>query len=136
MWEGTANYAADALRAEGTGSYMEMWRSRYKRNAEPSRIKENFALFDTILADLRAGRTTWDEAQRIGFNGDNDARMYFVGYEMAKAIEHYRGASRIGELFEQSPAVFFQGYIALYHQHPDITARFTSSTEAYCQSVP
>ena len=112
---------------------MEMWRSRYKRNAEPGRIKENFALFDTILADLRAGRTTWDEAQKVGFF--DDGRLYFVGYEMAKSIERYRGARRIGELFEESPAVFFQEYITLYREHSDITARFASATETFCETL-
>ena len=130
FWEGTANYAADALSAEGNGPYLEMWRSRYRRNAEPARIKENFGLFDTLLTDLRAGRIAWDEAQRIGFFGNNDARLYFVGYEMAKAIDRYRSAKRIGELLEQTPSAFFQEYITLYRQQSGVVARFTPETEA------
>jgi hypothetical protein len=135
FWEGTANYAADALSAEGSGSYLEMWRSRYRRNAEPARIKENFGLFDTLLADLRAGRIAWDEAQRVGFFGDNDARLYFVGYEMAKAIDRHRSAKRIGELLEQPPSAFFQEYITLYRQQSGIVARFTAETEAYLETL-
>lgn len=133
--EGTANYAADALTAEGNGPYLEMWRSRYRRNAEPARIKENFRLFDTLLADLRAGRIAWDEAQRVGFSGNNDARLYFVGYEMTKAIDRYRSAKRIGELLEQTPSAFFQEYVTLYRQQSGIVARFTPETEAYLATL-
>jgi hypothetical protein len=114
---------------------LEMWRSRYRRNAEPARIKEIFGLFDTLLADLRAGRIAWDEAQRVGFFGDNDARLYFVGYEMAKAIDLHRSAKRVGELLEQSPSAFFQEYITLYRQQSGIVARFTPETEAYFETL-
>lgn len=129
LWEGTANHAVDALKAKGTGPYMEAWRNRYERNLEPARVKENFALFDTLLADLRAGRTTWAEAYKIGFSGD--AKIYFVGYKMAKAIERYDGARRIGDFFVRPPAEFFQEYINLCHRHPDIVDRFSPASEAY-----
>ena len=135
LWEGSATFAADALKFEGTGPDIDVWHSRAKRNAEPARIKENFALFDTTLADLRAGHVTWDDVQKIGFSGNNDARFYAVGYEMAKSIEHYRGAGRIGELFEQSPYAFFWEYISRYRKHPEISARFASATEAYCENL-
>ena len=134
MYHWLARYA-DALSAEGSGPYLEMWRRRYRRNAEPARIKENFGFFDTLLADLRAGRIAWDEAQRVGFFGDNDARLYFVGYEMAKAIDLHRSAKRVGELLEQSPSAFFQEYITLYRQQSGIVGRFTPETEAYFETL-
>ncbi|QDA60676.1 DUF5700 domain-containing putative Zn-dependent protease [Hymenobacter jejuensis] len=81
--EGTANYAADALQAPGERPYLTRWRDRYQRNAEPARIAENFALFDRVLADLVAGRLDWSGAHRLGFQGNNYARFYFVGYQMA-----------------------------------------------------
>ncbi len=60
--EGTANYVVDPTRSTATGANMENSRERYRRNAEPARIKENFALFDSVLADLRKGSITWQEA--------------------------------------------------------------------------
>src|SRR5262245_3820644 len=51
LWEGTANLAADAREAPGKGPYVSMWRGRYERNLDPERLRENFALFDSVLAD-------------------------------------------------------------------------------------
>lgn len=133
--EGTANYAADATRSTASGAYIEMWRSRFERNAEPARIKENFALFDTVLSDLRAGRSNWEQANRTGFSGNDDARFYFVGYQMAKAIERYCGRKCIGKLFDQAPVEFFRQYVALYHKHPEIIARFSEETETFIESL-
>jgi hypothetical protein len=133
--EGTANYAADATRSTASGPYIEMWRSRFQRNAAAPRIKENFALFDTVLSDLLSGRMTWQQANRVGFSGNNDARFYFVGYQMAKAIERYYGRKCVGELFAKPPVEFFRQYIALYRKHSDITARFAPETEALAEKL-
>lgn len=134
--EGTANYAIDPLRSTAASPAMEQSRARYRRNAEPRRITENFALFDSVLAGLREGRITWDAAYRVGFSGNNDARFYFVGYEMAKAIDRNCGAPCIVALFERAPAEFFRQYIALYRKHAHITARFSRATEDYIGSLP
>ncbi|MDQ4121858.1 MAG: hypothetical protein M3209_10485 [Acidobacteriota bacterium] len=129
--EGVANYVVDPTRSAATGTNMESSRQRYRRNAEPERIKENFALFDAVLSDLRANRITWQEADFRGFSGNNDARFYFVGYEMAKAIEKYCGRKCISKLFEKPPVEFFRQYIALYRKHPELTARFSKETEDF-----
>jgi hypothetical protein len=133
--EGTANYVVDPTRSSVTGSNINSFRERYRRNAEPSRIKENFTLFDQVLSDLRAGRITWDEAYRKGFSGNNDARFYFVGYEMAKVIEKHCGRKCVGKMFEKPPVEFFLQYIALYRKHPDIVRRFSPETEAFIASL-
>ncbi len=133
--EGTANYAIDPTRSNAAGADMEKSRERYRRNAEPERVKENFALFDSVLSDLREGRTTWNEAYKKGFSGNNDARFYFVGYEMAKSIEKHHGSKHIGKVFGKRPVEFFRQYIALYKKHPEITARFSPETEAYIASL-
>lgn len=112
-----------------------MWRRRFQRNAETARIKENFALFDMTMSDLQAGRITWEQANQIGFSGNNDSRFYFVGYQMAKAIEQYCGRKRIGKLFGKAPVGFFRQYIALYHRHPEITARFSPQTESFIKTL-
>ena len=132
--EGLANYGADPLRTTGGGRQVERARERYLRNTRAKRITENFALFDRVLRDLRTGRLSWDDAYAEGFSGNNDARFYFVGYEMAKAIAKYCGNECIGRLFQQPPVEFFRQYIALYRDHPGIGARFSRETEAFILS--
>ncbi|HYR07010.1 MAG TPA: DUF5700 domain-containing putative Zn-dependent protease, partial [Longimicrobium sp.] len=81
--------------------------------------------------DLRAGKMSWDSASWVGLSGNNDDRFYFVGYEMAKAIERHCGAACIARLFDQPPVEFFRRYIALYRRHPEIRGRFSPETEAF-----
>jgi hypothetical protein len=114
---------------------VERARERYRRNAEPARIAENFALFETVLKELREGRTTGETDNDRGFSRNNDDRFYFVGYEMAKAIDRHCGGACIGRLFAEPPAEFFRRYIALYHEHPEIAGRFSPETEAYLASL-
>jgi hypothetical protein len=129
--EGLANYVVNPQRSSGTGAQIDASRERYRRNAMPARITENFALFDRVLRDLRAQRLSWEQAYEQGFSGNNDARFYFVGFQMAKAIEQHCGAACIARLFEQPPVEFFRQYIALYKRHPDIPGRFAPETEAF-----
>lgn len=132
--EGTATFAVDPTKSSATGPTMQQWRARYHRNASPARIAENFALFDDVLRQLREGSMTWDEAYERGFMGDTDARFYFVGLEMAKAIARYCGATCIRSLFVQHPVAFFRQFIALYREHSDIPGRFAPATEAIIMS--
>lgn len=129
--EGTANYVADPTRSTAAGANMESARERYRRNALPARVAENFALFDTVLKEVREGRITWSEAYKKGFTSENDDSFYFVGYEMAKALERYCGRKCIGGLFEMPPVEFFRHYIALYREHPEIRGRFSQETETF-----
>jgi hypothetical protein len=138
--EGTATYVADPTRSTATGAGMESARQRYRRNAEPKRVAENFGRFDAVLTKLRDGRMTWKKAYTEGFTSENDASFYFVGYEMAKALERYCGRECIGRLFKNPPVEFFRQYIALYRTHPEITGRFSPETEmliaAYGKNLP
>ncbi|WP_116810681.1 DUF5700 domain-containing putative Zn-dependent protease [Steroidobacter cummioxidans] len=133
LWEGTANYAADPLQSSDTGPYIEMWRSMYERNMTPERIAENFALFDSLLGDLREQRISWSDAYAKGFAGP-ESRLYFVGYEMARVIAEHCGRPCIGQLFQQAPVEFFRQYIALYKAHPNVRARFAADTEQWMES--
>jgi hypothetical protein len=135
LFEGTANYVVDPTRSNAAGTDMEKSRQQYRRNADPARIKENFALFDTVLSGIRDGSLPWNKAYARGFSGNNDARFYFVGYEMAKAIEKYRGRKQIAQLFEKPPVEFIRQYIALYKKHPEISARFSKETEEFITSI-
>lgn len=129
--EGTANYAADPTRWAATGPDVESARQRYRRNAAPARVAENFALFDAVLKELREGRMAWDVVNERGFSRNNDDRFYFVGYEMTGALERYCGRKCVGRLFKEPPVEFFRRYIALYRKHPEIRGRFSRDTETF-----
>lgn len=132
--EGVANYVTDPIH-DSTGAPSAASRERYVRNAEPSQIRENFALFDGVLRDLMAGGS-WEDAYNRGFSsrGMSGAHFYFVGYEMAKAIDRDCGSSCVARLFQQRPAEFLRRYVALYKRRPDIPGRFSAETEAFIQA--
>lgn len=137
LLEGTATFVADPARLTADAGSLQAVRDRYRRGAEPARISENFAVFDTTLGELRAGTMTWNQAAERGFSRspENEERFYFVGYEMAKTIERYCGRQGIGRLFEEAPVEFFREYISLYQAHPEIRWRFSPDTEKYIASV-
>ena len=117
--------------AEGTAQHLNGVHGRDLRNTEPARVRENFAVFDTVLAGLRDGSLPWHRAYERGFTSRERERFYYVGYEMTKAIERHCGHACIARLFEQHPIEFFRQYVRLYREHPEIVARFAPATEAF-----
>ena len=140
--EGTATYVTEPMLGKDgsffsrSGPYMRTWRASYKKNAPPKKIAANFAEFDRLLSGLRAGSMSWKEASDAVFTGLGPG-PYFVGYEMAKAIDRHHGAARIASLLQQHPAAFFRAYIDLYRKNPGaVPARFSKETEAYVDAIP
>jgi hypothetical protein len=139
--EGTATYITAPMLGKDSffrryGPYTRMWRASYKKNASPKKIRANFAEVDRLLSGLRNGSLSWDEASTVVFSGYGPG-PYFVGYEMAKAIDRRHGPARIASLLQQHPAAFFRAYIDLYRENPDaVPAKFSRETEAYIDSVP
>ena len=140
--EGTATYVSEPLLGrEGSffsrsSANMRTWRSSYKNNAQPKKIAANFAEFDRLLAGLRTGSMTWKQASDVVFTGLGPG-PYFVGYEMAKAIDRHHGPARVASLQQQHPAAFFRTYIDLYRKSPGAApARFSKETEAFIDSIP
>jgi len=137
--EGTATYVADPALAKTSffrrfGPYVRMWRASYKKNAPREKIAANFAEVDRLLSGLRTGSMTWKQASDVVFTGHGPG-PYFVGYEMAKAIDRRHGPERIASLLQQHPAAFFRTYIDLYRENPAaVPARFSRETEAYIDS--
>jgi Putative zinc dependent peptidase (DUF5700) len=134
LWEGTANLAADARETRGHGSYASMWRKRYVRNLKPERRRENFQLFDSVLAGLDQGKIDWDSAYRTGFTGE-DSRFYFVGMEMAGALASARGKPYFEELFVRPPTQFFRDYFTLYDADSSLV-RFSAETRHVIENLP
>jgi hypothetical protein len=137
LMEGTANFVADPTRMTADSNSLRESRARFRRSGEPKRIAENFAVFDEVVQGLREETIKWPEVNERGFANSpkNETRFYFVGYEMAKAIERYCGAACIGRLFEEPAVEFFRRYIALYREHPEIRGRFAPVTETYLMSL-
>jgi hypothetical protein len=127
LTEGTASLATDPRRSAGDGPEVTRERKRYVRDDDPARVRENFALFDTLFQQVTRNEIAWPALYDRGFA--NEARFYAVGRQMAQAIERYCGVGCIGPLFEQKPVEFFRGYIRLYRTHPDIIGRFDPATE-------
>ncbi|HEY0371974.1 MAG TPA: DUF5700 domain-containing putative Zn-dependent protease [Thermoanaerobaculia bacterium] len=139
--EGTATYVvAEPLLANHSffrrsSSYMRAWRGAYKKNASPEVITANFAEFDRLLSGLRTGAMSWEQVSEIVFKGLGPGQ-YFVGYEMAKALDRRYGPARIASLLPQHPAAFFRAYIDLYRENPAaVPARFSKETEAYIAAL-
>jgi hypothetical protein len=133
--EGTATYVAEATPTRGSGPYIEMWRSGYAKNAGTEKITSNFELFDRLLAELRGDAITWDEAYVLGF-ADIGPPLYFVGYEMAKALVRRHGPAHLGTYFQRHSAAFFRDYVALHRESPgEAPARFSADTDSYIESL-
>jgi hypothetical protein len=127
--EGTAVYVTEPMLAHGSGPYTSEWRSGYAKNRAAAVVTANFALFDTLLASLVAGSMKWQEAYEKGFS-NKCPPLYFVGYEMAKAIDRAYGPARIGAYFQEHPAAFFKDYLALSRKRPGaVPATFSAETE-------
>jgi hypothetical protein len=43
------------------------------------RVRQNFAVFDTVLAGLRDGSLAWERAYARGFTSEEDERFYVSG---------------------------------------------------------
>ena len=133
--EGAATHVAAPLLADGSGPYIEMWRAAYARNAPAERIVANFAELDRVLGGLVAGTMSWDEASKIMFTGTGSP-LYFVGYEMARAIDRRYGPQRLASFLQQHPAAFFRAYVELARECPAcVPARFSPATESYVASL-
>jgi len=109
--EGTATWVARSM-LDGDGTYLEMWRSAYDKNAGAEAVRANYVLFDELLAGLVDGALSWDDAYGAGFCGIGPP-LYFVGFEMSRAIEEALGPQQIGTYFAGHPKEFFTDFVAL-----------------------
>ena len=138
--EGTATYVTEPMLGKDSffrrsGPYIRMWRASYKKNASRKKIAANFAEVDRLLAGLRNGSLSWKQVSDVVFTGYGPG-PYFVGYEMAKAIDRRHGPRRFALLLQEHPAAFFHAYIELYRENPAaVPARFSKETEAYIDSI-
>lgn len=131
--EGLASVVGDAIAQDGDGAYLAWFRRKFERNL--ARIDQNFLHFENMLYRLYhdADGANAADLYHLGFSGAWDSPHYFVGYAMAKAIEHHKGREAILDLFsEPYPAVAFARlYIETYRENPDENlVSFAPSIEA------
>jgi hypothetical protein len=131
--EGTADLVSDPERFGGGGPEIARMRARFRTDAEPARVRANFALFDTTFQQVARKEITWREVLDRGFM--SNPRFYALGFQMAKAIERHCGPECIRRLLQQRPVEFFLQYISLYREHPEIVGRFAPETERYLLSL-
>ena len=127
LLEGSASFVTDPRRFAAQGPEIARQTASYRRDAEPARVRESFALFDALYQEAARHEITWRALYDRGFSGD--APFYAVGREMTQAIERYCGAACIRRHFERPPVEFFREYIRLYRAHPEIVGRFAPETE-------
>ncbi len=77
----------------------------------------------------------WDSAYRTGFSGNEDSRFYFVGMEMAGALESSRGTRYFDELFDRPPPRFFRDYFELCDADSSLL-RFSAGTRRVIDQLP
>ena len=117
LLEGSAALVGDPTVVEG-GAYIDWFRKKYARNL--SRIKQNFLLLELILYRLSSDPDSrFGTYYPLGFSGDWDSPLYFVGYKMAKTIRDHKGQARLVEVYRQGSLAFFKEYIDIYRQQPD-----------------
>ena len=57
--------------------------------------------------------------------------MYFVGYEMSRAIEEARGPEQIGTYFTGHPSVFFSDFAVLSPERRQMLQLFDGSGDQF-----
>jgi hypothetical protein len=114
--EGMADYVGDPEAWGANRPGFDRDRREYAR--ELARSQETFALFDTIVYRFAHDEDApLDLLLTIGFGGSWDQTGYYVGYAMAKAIDHHLGRVRLRALVALPPEAFVSDYIAVARDH-------------------
>jgi hypothetical protein len=78
---------------------------------------------------------SWEEASKILFTGYGPG-LYFVGYEMAKAINLRYGSERLASFLQKHHAAFLQTYIDFTRERPTLApAAFSQATRDFIAAV-
>lgn len=108
--EGIAMYVGDPeLLEQSSGAYSKWDLTRFRR--QQNNMSGLVTMLDLTLIGLTAEQPVdYRKAYALGFLSE-DQPLYFLGYEMAKAIERKKGPKRLGELLTGSGCGFFNDYL-------------------------
>ncbi len=128
MNEGVASWIGDPTRATGGGPYVEWFAQKFKRNLD--RLDQNVTLFDTLLfRSWNDAGADPDKLYMLGFSGQWDSPLYFVGYAMARTLAEKEGPSAVPAAVRAGPEAFFARYRTAAKKGEDAPVRFAGSTE-------
>ncbi|MCK8479792.1 DUF5700 domain-containing putative Zn-dependent protease [Psychroserpens algicola] len=133
--EGVASYIANPLLINNPDKYVEFNQRKYKRNFK--RIKESFLLFESLINySKEVDSSQLNSIYNIGFSGNWDSPLYFVGFEICAQIEKEYGEYSIREYINKVPTQLFIDYINLYRRkEKNIPLRFSLKTEELIQEL-
>ena len=125
--EGSATYVANPLTIANPKKYALFQQEKFERNLH--KIKESFYLFDALLMKANSKNADRDLLYNIGFGGEWDSPLYFVGFVICRTIENKYGKYYIKKYLAESPIKLLLDYISLYKKNADIKYRFSTETE-------
>ncbi|MBK0381318.1 DUF5700 domain-containing putative Zn-dependent protease [Mucilaginibacter segetis] len=138
LWsEGTANLVGDFAGFKANSPFARDQVAEWQKNAD--RRRENFTLFEAILYKCYSDTTTerYEQYYNVCFTTAYDESSYFVGYEMAKAIQKYRGKEALATFVTADPITFIKTYLDICHENAEDKklVRFDAATEAIVERL-
>ena len=125
--EGSATYVANPLTIPNPKKYALFQQEKLERNLD--KIKESFYLFDALLTKASTKNADGGLLYNIGYGGEWDSPLYFVGFEICSTIENKYGKYYIKKYLTESPIRLLLDYISLYKKNAEIKYRFSTETE-------
>ncbi|MEP7373208.1 MAG: DUF5700 domain-containing putative Zn-dependent protease [Chitinophagaceae bacterium] len=125
--EGSATYVANPLAIRNPKKYALFQQDKFKRNFD--RIRESFYLFEALLMKAASKNADGDLLYNIGYGGEWDSPLYFVGFVICNTIENKYGKYYIKRYLAEPPIRLLLDYISLYKKNADIKYRFSTETE-------
>jgi hypothetical protein len=125
--EGSATYVSNPLAIRNPKKYGLFQREKFERNLD--KIKESFYLFDALLMKAGSKNADADLLYNIGYGGEWDSPLYFVGFVICRTLENEYGKYYIKKYLTGSPIRLLLDYISLYKKNADIKYRFSTETE-------
>lgn len=125
--EGSATYVANPLTIPNPKKYALFQQEKLERNLD--RIKESFYLFEALLMKASSKNADGDLLYNIGYGGEWDSPLYFVGFAICNTMENKYDKYYIKKYLTESPISFLVDYISLYKKNSDIKYRFSTETE-------
>jgi hypothetical protein len=135
MNEGVASWIGDPTQAKGGGPYVVWFAQKFKRNL--ARLDQNATLLDTLL--FRAWNdpaANPDQLYMLGFSGQWDSPLYFVGYAMARTLAEAHGAPAVAAAVRAGPEAFFARYAAAAKKVGKAPVTFANSTDEILAALP
>ena len=128
--EGTATLVGNPMDFVGDGTYLQFLKNKHSRNMD--RLEENFALFEALYyRAMRDPEAEFANLYNLGFSGNWDSPLYFVGFSIAQGLERHLGRGALVELLANGTgADVLSEYIRVYTENDDHElVKFTGSIE-------